>query len=47
MQMIWFDHAASQEFHEAYKFLPEQKKMIDQMASGPAIALEVRQDNAV
>lgn len=47
LQMIWFDHAASQEFYEAYKFLPEQKKMIDQLASGPAVALEVRQDNAV
>lgn len=39
MQMIWFDHAVSTEFYEAYKFLPEQKKMIDQLASGPAVAL--------
>ena len=47
MQMIWFDHAASQEFYEPYKFLPEQKKMIDQLASGASVALEVRQDHAV
>jgi nucleoside-diphosphate kinase len=47
MQMIWFDHAAAQEFYEPYKFLPEQKKMIDQLSSGPAVALEVRQDNVV
>ena len=39
MQMIWFDHSVAQEFYEAYKFLPEQKKMIDQLASGAAVAL--------
>ena len=39
LQMIWFDHTASQEFYEPYKFLPEQKKMIDHLASGPAVAL--------
>lgn len=47
LQMVWFDHAAAQEFYEAYKFLPEHKKMVDHLASGPAVALEVRQDNAV
>ena len=47
MQMVWFDHNAAQEFYEAYKFLPEHKKMIDQLASGPSLALEVRQDNVV
>ena len=47
MQMILFDHTVAQEFYEAYKFLPEQKKLIDHLSSGPAIALEVRQDNAV
>lgn len=47
MQMILFDHSVAQEFYEAYKFLPEQKKLIDHLSSGPAIALEVRQDNAV
>ena len=39
MQMIWFDHSVAQEFYEAYKFLPEHKKMVDQLASGPAVAL--------
>jgi nucleoside-diphosphate kinase len=39
MQMVWFDHAVAQEFYEAYKFLPEQRKMVDQLASGPAVAL--------
>jgi len=39
MQMVLFDHAVSQEFYEAYKFLPEHKKLIDQLASGPSIAL--------
>jgi nucleoside-diphosphate kinase len=47
MQMILFDHAVAQEFYEAYKFLPEQKKLIDHLSSGPAVALEVRQDNVV
>lgn len=45
--MIWFDAGVSEEFYEAYKFLPECKRMIDQLASGPCLALEVRQDNAV
>lgn len=47
MQMIWFDHSAAQEFYEAYRFLPEHKKMVDHLASGPAVALEVRQDNVI
>lgn len=47
LQMIWFDAGVSEEFYEAYKFLPECKRMIDQLASGPCLALEVRQDNAV
>jgi len=47
MQMVWFDHAAAQEFYEAYKFLPEHKKMVDHLASGPSVALEVRQDNVI
>ena len=47
MQMVLFDHAVSQEFYEAYKFLPEHKKLIDHLASGPSVAIEVRQDNAV
>lgn len=45
--MIWFDAAVAAEFYEAYKFLPEAKKMVDQLASGPSVVLEVRQDNAV
>jgi nucleoside-diphosphate kinase len=47
LQMIWFDYAAAQEFYEAYKFLPEHKKMVDHLASGPSVALEVRQDNVI
>jgi len=47
MQMIWFDAEVAQEFYEAYSFLPECRRLVDQLASGPAIALEVRQDNAV
>lgn len=47
MQMILFDHAVAQEFYEAYKFLPEHKKLIDHLSSGPAIALEVRQENVI
>ena len=47
MQMIWLDPAVAQEFYEVYKFLPECKRMIDQLSSGPCIALEVRQENAV
>lgn len=39
IQMIYFDHTVSQEFYDAYKFLPEQKKMIDHLASGPSLAL--------
>ena len=47
MQMIWMDPAVAEEFYEVYKFLPEAKRMIDQLASGPCVAIEVRQDNAV
>lgn len=47
LQMIWFDAGVSEEFYEPYKFLPESKRMIDQLAAGPCVALEVRQDNAV
>ena len=47
MQMVWLDSAVAEEFYEVYKFLPECKRMIDQLASGPCVALEVRQENAV
>lgn len=47
MQMAWLDPAVSEEFYEVYKFLPEAKRMIDQLSSGPCVALEVRQDDAV
>ena len=47
MQMVWLDSGVSEEFHEVYKFLPECKRMIDQLSSGPCVALEVRQENAV
>lgn len=47
MQMVWMDPAISEEFYEVYKFMPESKRMIDQLASGPGIALEIRQDDAV
>ena len=45
--MILFDLAVSSEFYQSYKFLPEHKKLIDHLASGPAVVLEVRQDNVV
>lgn len=45
--MVWLDPAVSEQFYEVYKFLPESKRMIDQLASGPCIALEVRQESAV
>lgn len=45
--MIWFDPAVAEQFYEVYKFLPESKRMIDHLASGPCIALEIRQQNAV
>lgn len=47
MQMIWMDPAVAEEFYEVYKFLPESKRMIDQLASGPCVAIEIRQDEAV
>ena len=47
LQMVWFDEEVSDEFYQCYKFLPENKQMIDHLAGGPSIALEVRQDNAV
>ena len=39
MQMIFVDAAVAQEFYEVYKFLPECRRMIEHLASGPAIAL--------
>jgi len=47
MQMIWFDAEVAQEFYEAYKFLPENRRLVDHLASGASIVLEVRQENAV
>jgi hypothetical protein len=43
MQMIWFDAEVAQEFYEAYNFLPECRRLVDHLASGPSIVLEVRQ----
>ncbi|CDW91111.1 nucleoside diphosphate kinase [Stylonychia lemnae] len=48
MQTFFLDRATAEEFFELYKgVLPEYSLMIDQMVSGPTIALEVRQDNVI
>lgn len=48
MQSFFLDRATAEEFFELYKgVLPDFSAMIDQIVSGPCIALEVRQDNVV
>jgi nucleoside-diphosphate kinase len=48
LQTFFLDRATSEEFFELYKgVLPEYSFLIDQMVSGPCIALEVRQENIV
>jgi nucleoside-diphosphate kinase len=47
LQMVWFDPGVAEKFYEVYKFLPECQRMIESLSSGPSVAIEVRQDNAV
>ena len=48
MQTFFLDRATAEEFFELYKgVLPDYQVMIDQMVSGPCLAVEVRQDNVV
>lgn len=48
MQLFNLDKPTVEEFLEVYKgVLPEYSQMVDEMTSGPCIALEVRQENAV
>ena len=48
MQMFSLDKPTAEEFFEVYKgVLPEFVGMIGHMTSGPCIALEIRQENAV
>ena len=48
MQTFFLERNEAEEFFELYKGVhPEYNSMIDQCVSGPIIALEVRQENAV
>lgn len=48
LQMFFIDKATSEEFLEIYKgVLPEFSGMANHLTTGPCIALEVRQENAV
>jgi len=48
MQTFFLERPEAEEFFELYKgILPEFNGMIDQCVSGPMIALEIRQENAV
>ena len=48
LQTFFLDRATAEEFFELYKgVVNEYSQVIDQMVSGPCIALEVRQENVV
>jgi len=48
MEMFVLDKPTAEEFFEVYKgVLPEFVGMIEHMTTGPCIALEIRQENAV
>lgn len=48
MQMFYLDRATSEEFFEVYKgVLPEFQPMAEHLTTGPCIAMEIRQENAV
>jgi len=48
MQLFHLDKPTAEEFLEVYKgVVPEFVGMVDQLTSGPCIAMEVRQENAV
>ncbi len=46
LQSFFLDRFIAEDFFELYKgVLPDFNLMIDQMVSGPCLAMEVRQDN--
>jgi nucleoside-diphosphate kinase len=48
MHMFYLDRPTSEEFLEVYKgVLPEYSSLVDQLITGPCIALEIRQENVV
>ena len=48
MQMFHLDRPTAEEFFEIYQgVLPEFPQMTEQMTTGPCIAMEIRQENAV
>ena len=48
MQMFHLDRPPAEEFFEIYQgVLPEFPAMTEQMTTGPCIAMEIRQENAV
>ena len=48
MEMFYLNKQYVQEFYDVYKgVLPEYVPLIEHMASGPSIVLEIRQENVV
>lgn len=48
MEQLSLNRPSAEEFHEVYRgVLPEFVPMIEHMISGPIIAMEIRQENAV
>lgn len=48
MQMFWLDRPTAEEFLEVYKgVVAEFPALAEELTTGPCIALEIRQDNAV
>jgi nucleoside-diphosphate kinase len=48
MEMFYLDRPTIEEFYDVYKgVLPEYVPLIEHLAGGPCIALEVRQENVV
>jgi nucleoside-diphosphate kinase len=48
MQSFFLDRPTAEDAFELYKgVLPEYSQMIDQIVSGPLIAMEIRQENVV
>lgn len=48
MEMFHLDRETTEEFFDVYKsVLPEYTPLVGHMASGPCIAMEIRQENVV
>jgi nucleoside-diphosphate kinase len=48
MEMFYLDKTSAEEFFDVYKgVLPEYASIIEHVTTGPVIAMEIRQDNAV